>query len=351
MEFVIQCTRQRRIEYIARFYYTSFPSHASNGAHRRAISQVLALNIEMKAPSAVKDRWYASIVILLGVLALAGCGSANDSNRVAETAPTTNEPPLSGPTDTSPDPRAVPSADSPSNPPVTLPEDPSAPPPAEAPEPLSGWFSGGFADKTVVVWGNSTVSNAIYYFDQLRLHSGPGGALEGLDPDNVLNYGNNGASLRALLSGLGPYPINTVIAAHPDLLIIRAPLINDVRLGLTTFDQAREMLVNALEWVRAESPQTEILLTTENSLLTTDAYGYGWVQPNSAAQRYTEIMHDAVMAMDGRYPNVEVFDVMALEYGINCAATSLLMADQLHPNELGQRQEADLIVSIIGRKP
>jgi hypothetical protein len=73
------------------------------------------------------------------------------------------------------------------------------------------------------------------------------------------------------------------------------------------------------------------------------------VQPNDAAQRYTDILHAAVLAMDGRYPNVRVVDVMALEYGTTSPSLSPLMSDQLHPNEYGQRSEANLLVTVIGR--
>jgi lysophospholipase L1-like esterase len=92
-------------------------------------------------------------------------------------------------------------------------------------------------------------------------------------------------------------------------------------------------------------------LTTENSLLASDVGGSGWVKPNSAAQAYTNIMHDAVMSFAGKYPNVEVFDLMAAEYGQIVKLTSPLMADQLHPNALGQTTEADLIAALIGLPP
>jgi lysophospholipase L1-like esterase len=213
---------------------------------------------------------------------------------------------------------------------------------------LARWFQGGFSGKTVAVWGNSTVSNAVYFFQQLDSYTTAPGLLAGLNAANVLNLGNNGASLAALLDGQGPFPIDAVIAAQPDLLIIRGPLINDVRLGATNLQQAEQLLTAALDRIRAGSPRTDILLTTENSLLTTDVGGRGYVQPNAAAQQYTDIMHDAVMAMAGRYPNVEVYDIMSIEYGQTCQAASPLMADQLHPNEAGQRKEADLVAAVIG---
>ena len=213
---------------------------------------------------------------------------------------------------------------------------------------LSRWYQGGFAGKKLVVWGNSTVSNAVYFFQEFDSYSQANGPLAGLTPGNVLNYGNNGASLAALLAGEGPYPIDAVIAAQPDLLIMRGPLINDVRLGQTDLAQAEQLLTDALDRIAAGSPNTDILLTTENSLLTTDVGGYGWVQPNAAAQQYTDILHDAVLAMSGRYAHVAVYDIMALEYGTICQPSSPLMANQLHPNAAGQTEEADLDVEVVG---
>lgn len=233
--------------------------------------------------------------------------------------------------------------------PPSPPEPPAPALPAPVPaNPLASWFRGGFSGKTVVVWGNSTVSHAAYFFQQLRLETSPGNRLDGLDPQRILNYGNNGASLAALLDGQGPYPVDAVIAAQADLLIIRGPLINDVRFGTTTLEQAIAMLRAALDRIRAGSPGTPILLTTENSLLSTDPGGFGWVQPASQAQHYTDILRAAVLAFDGVYPDVKVFDVMALEYGVTSPATSPLMANQLHPNQAGQEAEAELVVQIIG---
>jgi hypothetical protein len=213
---------------------------------------------------------------------------------------------------------------------------------------LNRWFQGGFAGKKVVTWGNSTVSNAVWFFQELDTYTATGSLLAGLDASHVLNYGNDGASLAALLAGLGPYPIAAVIAAQPDLLIMRGPLINDVRLGQTDLAQAEQLLRAALDQITAGSPNTDILLTTENSLLTTDVGGHGYVQPNSAAQQYTDILRQAVLAMTGLYPHVEVYDIMALEYGTVCQASSPLMADQLHPDQAGQTQEADLVARVVG---
>ncbi len=163
---------------------------------------------------------------------------------------------------------------------------------------------------------------------------------------SILNFGNNGATLAAMLAD-APYSAQLVCETKPDLLIIRGPLINDVRLGTTDLSQAKSLEREALDYFHQCIPDTAILLTTENSLLTTDT-GEHWVQPNSDAQEYTNILHDAVMAMDGIYPNVEIIDVMAEVYGTACPATSPLMANQLHPSAAGQDAEARVLLNAIG---
>jgi lysophospholipase L1-like esterase len=216
--------------------------------------------------------------------------------------------------------------------------------------PLATWLNGSYAGKTVVVWGNSTVSNAVYFFDQLRVRTAQGEVLDGLNPNRILNYGNNGASLAALLEGQGPFPLDAVILAQPDLLIMRGPLINDVRLGGVDLETARARLRSALERILAASPGTTILLTTENSLLSTDPGGFGWVQPTNAAQAYTDILREAVMSLRDVYPRVAVLDLMTPLYGTVAVDSSPWMLNQLHPNEAGQRREADLVAQVIGKQ-
>ena len=214
------------------------------------------------------------------------------------------------------------------------------------------WVSLRFADPQLdnVYWApsvkiESVQGNAFTY----SLPNAPAlGVTEaqGTVTGSILNFGNNGATLAAMLGG-APYPASLVCAEKPDLLIIRGPLINDVRLGLTDLEKATALERQMLDMFEKCVPHAAILLTTENSLLTTDT-GQHWVQPNSDAQSYTNILHDAVMSMKGGYPNVDVIDVMAEVYGTTSPASSPLMANQLHPSAAGQNVEAGVLLRAIG---
>ena len=166
---------------------------------------------------------------------------------------------------------------------------------------------------------------------------------------SILNFGNNGAQLAAMLAGGVPYPIQLVCQEQPDLLIIRGPLINDVRLGYTGLAQATNLERAAMQTLQACSPGTAILLTTENSLLSTDT-GQHWVQPNSDSQEYTNIMHDAVKAMNEQFSNVEVLDIMSLIYGTTVQASSPFMFNQLHESDAGAKLEIQAVVQVIGKQ-
>lgn len=229
----------------------------------------------------------------------------------------------------------------------------------------AAWSNNGFAGKTIVVWGNSTVAQANEFFAELAAHAGPGQELEGLQvtpvvltesgtverAGNIYNYGTVGATLAGQFGRNYTYSINAVCSAHPDLLIMRGPIINDVRLGQCDLTCAKDLLKRALDTLTSCSPNTAILLTTENSFLTTNVNNHNYVQPSTpeAAQEYTDILHDAVMSMDGKYRNVRVYDIMSLEYGTTAAPQSQYMGDQIHPNAAGRVKEADLDLKIIGK--
>lgn len=168
---------------------------------------------------------------------------------------------------------------------------------------------------------------------------------------SILNSGNNGASLAYMLADTSPTStgLGGICAVQPDLLIVRGPLINDVRLGATSLVQAIVLIGSFLSSVRSCAPSTDIYLKTENSLLKTDVGGHGYVSPNSSAQEYSDILRQAVMAWAGRYSGVVVVDTQESLWGTTSPVTSTLMADQLHPSVAGQLLEAQQDIQILSQ--
>jgi hypothetical protein len=171
----------------------------------------------------------------------------------------------------------------------------------------------------------------------------------GVASQQLLNFGNNGATLAVMLTNTSATStgIGGICAVKPDLLIVRGPLINDVRTGPTSLAQAKALERQLLDTVRSCSPTTDILLETENSLLTTDVGSHGYVTPNSSAQAYSTILEQAVTAFTNVYPNVFVLDNQQSLYGTTSPATSAYMADQLHPSATGHAAEAQEDIQVL----
>jgi hypothetical protein len=246
------------------------------------------------------------------------------------------------------------------------------------------FLSGDLSKKTIVVWGNSTVAFQAAFYQTLAAHAVPGDVLAGLvvtpegdNPDhatetepsrnqnghlhrlgNIINMGNNGITLRAMLAppsvpskpGGGVfYRIDAVCAAAPDLLIIRGPLINDVRQGQCDLKCSVGLQRLMLEKLEACTPKTDILLQIENSLLTADPDKHGYVKPElpAAVQQYSEIMRQSGLSFVGAYPNVYVMDLQEELYGVQAPAESPYMRDQLHPSPEGQKREGELVIDLL----
>jgi len=253
----------------------------------------------------------------------------------------------------------------------------TAPTPHDA---FARFLSGDLTHKTIVIWGNSTVAFENGFFDTLAAHTGSGDVLAGIvttpevdNPDhadpptitrnqnghvhalgNIINMGNNGATLKSMLTppgGGAAYHIAAVCDAKPDLLIVRGPLINDVRQGACDLTCAKTLLHTMLDHLQACLPTTDVLLQVENSLLTADAKPHGYVKPDTpeAAQAYSSILRDAGLSFQGVYPHVYVQDLQQDLYGITSPATSPLMNDQLHPNRQGQIKEGELVIDLLRR--
>ena len=172
---------------------------------------------------------------------------------------------------------------------------------------------------------------------------------QGMATQQLLNFGNNGATLASMLANTSTTStgIGGICAVKPDLLIIRGPLINDVRTGTTNLAQAEAMERQLLDTVRSCSPNTDILLKTETSLLTTNVGGYNYVTPNSSAQAYSTILEQAVTAFTNVYPHVFVLDTQESLFGTTSPATSAYMSDQLHPSAAGQTAEAKEDIQVL----
>lgn len=216
------------------------------------------------------------------------------------------------------------------------------------------------SQKVIAWFGNSTVYAANELFTNLATYAAGGKILNGLtttpvnlngngyvlNAGNIINFGHDGATCAEMTANSW---VQDMAAKNPDLIIIRGPLINDVRNGAITLDTARSRISALLEKIILYAPWADIILTTENSLLTTDPGSRGLVTPQTAeaAQLYSRILHDAVVSFSGSYPYLTVIDVQSQVFGQNAPATSAYMLDQLHPNQSGRIAESDFIASIL----
>jgi len=212
-------------------------------------------------------------------------------------------------------------------------------------DPLTRWRANGPAGKTICFLGDSTTAVAPNFHERFRtIHCAPGGALSGAI---ALNYGDDGSTLAAFLSDTREHGITSAIAARAALYVLCYGL-NDVRREPLTTVQFRERIAEAVERLRAGVPHADILLRTPNPMLSQNTSYYVYLQPEESAQAYTDQMRDAYLGLQGRWPNVLVWDAMAEVFGAESLPTHPLMADQLHPNASGEIALADALVRVIG---
>ena len=148
------------------------------------------------------------------------------------------------------------------------------------------FFAGDLANKKIAVFGNSTVASATEFFLDLSAYSQMGKALYGL-PNNpttyfsasgyinhigsIYNEGHDGYDLGTMLqNGM----VDSLVARKYDLIIVRGPIINDVRLGNVGLDSAKVLIKSLLLRIHIKLPNSCILLMTENSLLSNDKKGF-----------------------------------------------------------------------------
>lgn len=213
---------------------------------------------------------------------------------------------------------------------------------------LSNWHKNGLSGKTICFVGDSTTSNASALFKELNgFYRKEGEALFGVGA--ILNYGENGSSLRAYLSDSVVHGITSTIARQADLYIISYG-INDIRLGNTSEDQLVQLLRQAVVRIREGVPHADIVLRMPNSFLSSDLGGRGFVHPNSNAPSYSTMLRNAYKRLEGQWENVVVLDTQDEVFGRASPAISDLMGDQIHPSAVGYSALAKALVDLIGVK-
>ncbi len=187
-------------------------------------------------------------------------------------------------------------------------------------------------------WGDSTTQLALVMFEIMQGEiSSAGGYLEGV---NVINMGSSGQTMAGALGS-----ISEIYATNPDLLIICFG-INDVRTGGVTASALAASITTAVNLVKANRPNCDIVLWTPNSFLSTDPGSTGYVVPLASAQAYTDVMWNAYNSLVGAFANVVSLDKQQV-FGRVCQPTSTLMNDVIHPSNDGQRDALRPLLDLV----
>ena len=213
--------------------------------------------------------------------------------------------------------------------------------PVDPDEPLDRWKSGNsVAGKRVTFLGDSTTEIAPGIFDTLRDYVvSPGGEWEGAI---VTQMGFNGQTIDGFMN----QSFNQLVNSNPALTVICFGL-NNVRLGEYSTAGLQGLLEDLIERIQLEIPNTDIVLWTPNSMLTTDPQSYGTVVPVSSAQDYTDRIwnaHNNIKVADA-YDRVAYLDKQQV-FGRVCQPTSSLMNDILHPNYEGQQRSLEPLITL-----
>lgn len=220
---------------------------------------------------------------------------------------------------------------------------------------LAQWYAGGVSGKTVIISGDSTTSQAVTLFSALTSYTSAGQPLEGV---TILNRGENGSTIQAFIAGSVTYDLDAITAEAADLYVLCWG-INDVRRGLRTKAQLKADIVTAVNHLRTNVPTADIVLWGPNSLLTTDPTNANYISPETAAasQSYSEILYDAHAEAHAEnaatWTNVALLQKQDMAHGgveifpRTAPATSVFMADSLHPVGLGQTESARQLAEAI----
>jgi len=131
----------------------------------------------------------------------------------------------------------------------------------------------------------------------------------------ILNFGVNGGTLASALANTSPtgMGIGGVLAANPDLAIMRGYGINDVRLGACNLACLEAEQKSWIDQLRFNNPKISQILIAENSL-TNNAGCSAYITPTTSAQAYSQILEQATMSWTG-YPTVITLDTQKTIYG------------------------------------
>ena len=215
-------------------------------------------------------------------------------------------------------------------------------------QPTNGTLNSMIGTGVITAVGGSTINYRLISYAALP-SAGAFTSSGGYVTNSLANLGQNGATAPAIQSAVAP--LLATYGHAGDLVLVRGPIINDVRLGACNLACATanvSALYNGI--ISAVPALTDIAWKTENSLLTTDPGSTGYVSPLGSSAAYSKILHDAVFAAFSTLPSrAAVWDNMQIVYTKLGGeyATSAWMTDILHPNFTGQVREADADAQIL----
>ena len=131
----------------------------------------------------------------------------------------------------------------------------------------------GAALETFQIASGGYPTNSFVFNNPSSAGSTGSSAANGNATCSFINNGANGSTQAAFNAGSGLGSLAFVLSQQPALNIHRGMGINDVRGGATSLSQLEALIKTYIDSVRASSPNTDIMLLTENSLLANDA-GY-----------------------------------------------------------------------------
>lgn len=199
----------------------------------------------------------------------------------------------------------------------------------------------------------STEANDFPLYERLRsTHTLVGRGLFGMTGNStyIIDGGSNGQTCTNWLNDSGgTYTFANLVTSAPNLVIFSYG-INDLRAGARTEAQLTADITACVNRIRAALPNTDIILRTPNSFLTTDSGAgspFNFVDPQTAqnCQDISDALWRAYEAQRGLWASgVVVADLMTDIFGRTAPASSLEMANQIHPSQQGYADIAQTLV-------